>query len=140
MSKHHYSIRDLRDAAGLTQKAFADAFGIPLSTLTKWEQGISSPPPYVITLLAGALPGTHAHLQKISCAIGTIYYDELKKTVFDSIGNEIKITEDLSEIKPENLPIYLEDLFNDFYEIQEKFNRDCRYDKTEDIIWTRSPS
>ena len=140
MKKQYHSIRDLRDAAGLTQKAFAEAFGIPLSTLTKWEQGVSSPPPYVITLLAQALRGTHAHLKEICCANGTIYYDELQKTVSDSIGNEIKISEDLSEIKPENLPIYLEDLFNDFYEIQEKFNRDCRYDKKEDIIWTRSPS
>ena len=33
-----------------------------------------------------------------------------------------------------NLQLYLEDLFDDFYEIQEKFDRDCKYDQ-EDILW-----
>ena len=31
-----------------------------------------------------------------------------------------------------NLQLYLEDLFDDFYEIQEKLDRDCKYDQ-EDI-------
>ena len=44
--------------------------------------------------------------------------------------------EDLEEIKEQNLALYLDDLFDSFYEIQEKFDRDCRYDREEDILWT----
>ena len=52
-------------------------------------------------------------------------------------GNIIMVQEDLREIKEQNLVIYLQDLFDGFYEIQEKFNRDCRFDKEEDILWSR---
>ena len=55
----------------------------------------------------------------------------------DQVGNEIQIKEDLGEVDPGNLILYLEDLFEGFYEIQEKFNRDCRYDKQEKIRWSR---
>ena len=56
--------------------------------------------------------------------------------VVDSRGNAILIQEDLEGVKEENLRIYLQELYADFYEIQEKFNRDCRFDKEDDIIWT----
>ena len=55
----------------------------------------------------------------------------------DQFGNEIFIREDLKEVKKQNLILYLEDLFEDFYTIQAKFNRDCYYDKQEDIKWIR---
>ena len=32
--------------------------------------------------------------------------------------------------------ITTKDLFEEFYAIQEKFNRDCKYDKEEDILWS----
>lgn len=133
-----YMIRELRDAAGMTQKAFAEMYGIPLSTLRKWEQGEASPAPYVLRLLAGTLPCTDKSLQRIDGLKGTVYYyDKYKNTVSDAKGNVIKIQENLNDVKPQNLSIYLQDLFEDFYEIQEKFNRDCRYDKEDDIIWSR---
>ena len=59
-----------------------------------------------------------------------------KKIVGDSIGNSIIISEDLDGVKPENLPLYIKDLFDEFYDIQEKFNTDCKLDKQEDIIWS----
>lgn len=133
-----YVIRELRDAAGMTQKAFAEMYGIPLSTLRKWEQGEASPAPYILRLLAGTLPDTNKSLQRIQGQDGTVYYyDQYKKTVSDSKGNIIKIRENLDDVKPQNLVLYLQDLFEEFYEIQEKFNRDCKYDKEDDIIWTR---
>lgn len=46
------------------------------------------------------------------------------------------VQENLDGVKEQNLALYLRDLYDDFYEIQEKFNRDCRYDKEEDILWT----
>ena len=60
-----YMIKELRDMTGMTQKAFAEMYGIPLSTLRKWEQGEASPAPYVLRLIARTLPGTQTALQKI---------------------------------------------------------------------------
>lgn len=53
---------------------------------------------------------------------------------FDSRWERFKgIQEELSGVKEQNLSIYLQELFESFYEIQEKFNKDCKYDKEEDI-------
>lgn len=134
--KMKYMIKELRAAAEMTQKEFADLYGIPLSTLRKWEQGETSPAPYVLQLLARSLPSTDKTLQKIQGTDGAVYYyDKYKKMVEDTKGNCIQVQEELDEVKTQNLGIYLRDLFEAFYEIQEKFNRDCRYDKEEDIIW-----
>ena len=134
----HYLIRELRDMTGLTQKKFAGMYGIPLSTLRKWEQGESSPPVYVIGLLENAIPAADSSLLRISGRKGEeFFYDRLRRTVSDRLGNRIRITEDPGKVKEQNLKLYLEELFEGFYEIQEKFNRDCRFDQEDDIIWTR---
>jgi transcriptional regulator with XRE-family HTH domain len=132
-----FAIKELRESTGLTQKAFAKMYGIPISTLRKWEQGEASPAPYVINLLARSLPGTDSTLQKIEGKNGeTYYYDRKQKMVSDGRGNCILIREDLEGVKEQNLVLYLTDLFKGFYEIQDKFERDCKYDKEEDILWT----
>lgn len=131
-----FDIKELRESTGMTQKSFARTFGIPVSTLRKWEQKESSPAPYVVTLLARALPETDKACQKIAGKDGVFYYyDEKRKLVSDMRGNKIYIEEDLNGVKKQNLTLYLEDLFRDFYAIREKFNRDCKYDKEEDILW-----
>lgn len=56
--------------------------------------------------------------------------------LIDSIGTKIQIGEDLNGVKEKNLSLYVADLFESYYEIVDKFNRDCRLDKTEDIIWS----
>ena len=132
-----FDIKELRESTGMTQKSFAEAYGIPLSTLRKWEQKEASPAPYVVHLLARALPETDSAFQKIAGRDGTFYYyDETRKLISDMRGNKIYIEDDLNGVKEQNLVLYLEDLFRDFYAIQEKFNRDCRYDKEEDILWS----
>ena len=132
------SIRELRDKTGLTQKAFSELYGIPVSTLRKWEQGESSPPDYVIRLLAKSLPQENQVIRKIQGKNGSVfYYNPGKQSVMDHLGNEIVVREDLHDVKEQNLILYLEDLFEDFYAIREKFNRDCYYDKQENINWSR---
>ena len=132
-----YLIKELRNLTGLSQISFAKRYGIPVSTLRKWEQGESSPAPYVITLLAQTIPGTDKELRKIRGADGEYYYyNKLKKYVTDSKGNNINIQENLDDVNDHNLGIYIQEMFEAFYEIQEKFNRDCRFDKTENIIWS----
>lgn len=48
----HMSIRDIRDAAGLTQAAFCTRFCIPKRTLENWEGGQRICPAYLRLLLA----------------------------------------------------------------------------------------
>ena len=130
-------IKELRDSTGMTQKEFASRYGIPISTLRKWEQGESSPAPYVAALLARTLPDTESSLKRIKTRGGkTYYYNPVKKEVSDVKGNRITIQEELEGVKEQNLALYLEDLFEGFYRLQDKFDRDCRYDKEEDILWS----
>ena len=44
-------IATIRNASGLSQRAFANYFGIPIGTLRNWEQNIASPPPYVAEMI-----------------------------------------------------------------------------------------
>ena len=130
-------VRELRKLTGLTQKEFARLYDIPLSTLRKWEQGESSPAPYVIHLLARTIPAADSGLITINGRNGEIYYyDRAKKTVSDSCGNMITVQEDLDKVNQKNLGLYLQELYDDFHDIQERFNRDCRYDIKEGIIWS----
>jgi hypothetical protein len=81
--------------------------------------------------------GKAEELKTITCKDGSIfYYDNLQGTLSDTKGNTIIVHESLSGVKEQNLPLYVKDLFEAYYEIQDKFDRDCRFDKTEDIIWS----
>ena len=131
------TIRELRDSTGMTQKAFAAHLGIPVSTLRKWEQAESSPAPYVLQLIARSLPAGNASLEEIRWKNNVIYYyDAVRSTIADQYGNCIAVHEDLSSVKRQNLPLYLHDLFQTFYDALDKFQRDCYYDRKEDIIWS----
>ena len=132
-----YRIRELRDMTGLSQKDFSLKYNIPLSTLRKWEQGVSSPPGYVIDMIASAIPECDRSNVLIRGEGDEVYYyNPDRRTVSDRLGNEISISEDIDGVKEQNLKLYLKELFDAFYEIQERFNRDCMYDKKEDVIWS----
>lgn len=130
------NIKELRRKTGMTQKGFAEHFGIPLSTLRKWEQGEASPPDYLIHLIANALPAYNTSFRVIDGKNGCeYYYDKDRSRVLDMKGNAIAIKESLDGVKEQNLKLYLSDLFERFYEIQNRFEDDCYYDKREDINW-----
>ena len=131
-----YLIRELRDKTGLSQNEFAKTYHIPLSTLRKWEQGVASPPAYVVELLARAIPGTYKNMEEITYREEKFYYDPAAHIIADSLGNEIRIQSDLTSVNRSNLALYLHDMFRDFYECREQFERDCKYDIRDDIIWT----
>ncbi|MBR6270742.1 MAG: acetyltransferase [Lachnospiraceae bacterium] len=134
------NIKKLRAITGQTQKAFAENYGIPLSTLRKWEQNESAPPEYVEKLIARTLPSADNNLMEIDCSRGIVYYyDPNMGTLSDGKGNSIRVSEEILKVKKQNLSIYVEDLFSDYYSIVERFERDCRYDQTDSIIWTRLP-
>jgi len=46
------TIKDLRTSTGLSQRAFAEALGIPHRTLEDWEGGKHQCPEYVAALIA----------------------------------------------------------------------------------------
>ena len=133
----YYNIKEIRESTGMSQKEFAQMYQIPINTLRNWEQGTNSPAPYVLGLIARTLPTINKSLKEISGRKGRLYYyDAYQMCILDVAGNKIYIQEDLSSIKEQNLALYLDDLFQRFYEIQDKFNRDCRFDKEEDILWS----
>ena len=132
----YQNVKEIREATGMSQKAFAELYGIPLSTLRNWEQGINSPAPYVLSLISRTLPCMNLTLKEIQGKSGrSNYYDDNQNCVLDIKGNRIYVKEKLDDIKKQNLKLYLDDLFDDFYVIQEKFDRDCKYDQEEDIFW-----
>lgn len=45
-------IKRIRTATGLSQAAFAKAYGIPRRTIENWESGSNTAPEYVVKLLA----------------------------------------------------------------------------------------
>ena len=53
------TIKELRVACGMTQREFAEYFGIPPRTLQDWEAGKRKPPDYVIALIEYKLKAEH---------------------------------------------------------------------------------
>lgn len=45
------TVKDLRTASGMTQKSFADYFGIPKRTIENWEGGQRECPVYLLSLI-----------------------------------------------------------------------------------------
>lgn len=45
------TIKELRTQTGLTQAKFAELIEVPVANIQKWEQGVASPPEYVLKLI-----------------------------------------------------------------------------------------
>lgn len=131
------TIKELRAYTDLSQKEFAEKFNIPVSTLRKWEQGESKPAPYIIGLLANMIPVDDGRLELIRGRDGErYYYNKNTKSFIDSSGTSIKVFTDINGVKRENLPLYVKELFESYYDIVDKFDRDCRFDRFDNIIWS----
>jgi len=131
-----YYIKELRNSTNLSQNEFAEMFHIPVSTLRKWEQNESTPPSYVIDLIRNALPQSN---KKYEMYYGThknrFYLDRKNKKVGDSLGNWISYHEDISNVIKENIGIYIENLFNKYYEAVKGFDDELKSDKLYHIKW-----
>ncbi len=130
-------IKEMRDMTRLTQREFAAKFDIPIGTLRRWEYGESKPAPYIIKLIALQLPVDQRKMEQIKDEEGNIFfYNKEAGYLMDMQGTRINIKDELEEVKKQNLILYIKDLFEAYYEILDKFDRDCKLDKTEDIIWS----
>lgn len=56
-------IKSLRQATGLSQSKFGVMFGVPTANIARWEQGLSSPPTYVLTMMRQIL-GEESSVQR----------------------------------------------------------------------------
>ena len=122
----------------MTQKEFADKYMIPLSTLRKWEQRESTPPPYVTRLIADTIPGSSSDLTRITGSDGEVfYYDKISHRAYDNKCTCIETGVDVDGVQESNLALYLSDLFERYYYMLDKFRRDCDFDRKEGIIWSR---
>lgn len=130
-------IKEMRDMTRLTQREFAAKFDIPIGTLRRWEYGESKPAPYIIKLIALQLPVDPQKMEQIKDEEGNLFfYNKEAGYLMDMQGTRIHIKDELEEVKKQNLILYIKDLFEAYYEILDKFDRDCRLDKTENIIWS----
>ena len=131
------TIKELRENTGLSQTLFAKKYEIPVSALRKWEQGESKPAPYIIKMLSEIIPTNDKYTMTIKGKNGvSYYYDEYSGVISDSVGNTLKVKCKLKEVKKENLPLYVQDLFESYYDAVNRFERDCVLDKKSNIIWS----
>lgn len=129
-------IKELRLKSKMSQSEFARKYGIPLSTLRKWEQFVSNPPKYVVDLIESSIPINKKDLKIIKSSDNKKFYiDNINKKIFDEKGNSISFVESLDGVIESNLPIYINQVFKDFYEIQDRLNKDLKFDKIEKIQW-----
>lgn len=56
------TIKELRTQTGLSQAKFANLIEVPVANIKNWEQGVSSPPEYVLGLIIRDLE--HKHMIK----------------------------------------------------------------------------
>ena len=131
------NIKEMRYATGMTQKEFAERCHIPIGTLRRWEYGESTLASYIVELIARELPVDRKMMKAIEDGKGNIfYYNKEAGYLADRRGTRIFVRVDLDGVKKQNLILYIEDLFESYYEILNKFHQDCRLDKTGDIIWS----
>jgi putative transcriptional regulator len=45
------TIKELRKSTNLSQSKFAKKFGVSVGTLAHWEQGVRTPPSYVVSMM-----------------------------------------------------------------------------------------
>lgn len=121
-------IKEIRLKTKLTQKEFAERFQIPLSTLRKWEQGESKPSKYLLNFLISASPEYNDELRAIKRKDRIYYINEQAKIIYDKYGNSIKYKEDLKDVSENNLSVYVDNFFKQFYDLQKLLNEDIKYD------------
>ena len=132
------TIRELRVNSGMSQREFAANFNIPVSTLRKWEHGDAKPADYIVELIARQLPNREKDYMKIECDDGRCYFvDKVGRAVEDQKGNRISFRESFDGVKHENLKVYIEELFEAFYQAQHQFDRDLYHDRKFDAIWIK---
>lgn len=131
------NIRDIRKETGLTQKEFAEVYMISLPTLRRWEQNVTKPPEYLMRLLAYATHLKDNTVIKYKGENRNYYYNPVEKTVSTDNGDVIRVSEDITDVKKENIGLYLDELFDDLENAKQFFRESCVEDRRSDIVWSK---
>lgn len=83
------TIREIRQAAGMTQQEFAACTGIPKRTIENWEEGSRNPPEYLTKMIDAYLLVLRKRkegylMYKIREVETNVTYDDLYETVADA--------------------------------------------------------
>lgn len=120
----------------LSQSQFSKLFNIPISTLRKWEQKESNPSKYFIQML---LNEDKEGKQFVSFENEEVkyLYDFHNSIVYDKLNTGIKINYDIRKISKDNIIQMLDQLFNDYYKLVDKFEIQCSIDEEQKGKWHR---
>ena len=94
------TIRALRDTTGMSQSKFALYLGIPVANIQHWEQGITTPPDYVASLISRVMKNdgyikeefTTVQIDMLRQTQATLSIENLKigETGVEAIGKMLK--------------------------------------------------
>ena len=94
------AIKELRNTTGMSQNKFAVYLGIPVANIQHWEQGITTPPDYVTSLISRVMKSdgyieedlTPAQIDALRQTQATLAIEGLKMstTGINEIGRMLK--------------------------------------------------
>lgn len=128
-------VREFRKKQHLSQSEFSKKYNVPLSTLRKWEQKESKPSKYFIELINREL--NNRDLITISDDKDAYTFDANNMIVYNNMGIGIKVPYDISKVNRNNALIILNELFEDYYKIIDKYNAQCLFDKKGNSKWRK---
>lgn len=79
------SIKEFREKTKLSQSQFADRFGISVRTVQKWEQGQSTPPQYVLSMIEKQIEEAPKVAAKI-CILGHGSFGKAIESLLKRLG------------------------------------------------------
>lgn len=90
------AIKELRNTTQMSQNSFATYLGIPVANIQHWEQGVTTPPNYLIALISRVMKNDGYIRNDLSPA----EIDAIRQTKATLAIEELQINEDgLSELE-----------------------------------------
>ena len=75
-------IKMFRRSMGFSQNKFSEYTGIPVANIQKWEQGVTSPPDYVVYLIARVMLSDEIVPARAKANIARVIPPNFRRTVF----------------------------------------------------------
>ena len=113
----------LRDEMGLTRKAFAEYFRIPLRTVEDWEAGRRKMPEYLLRLMLYHVKLSTTQ-QNVNIETEDIHSSQKVNVICDAEGNKIVVINDIrfkgkTREEWDEIETYLKEYVGSYYEIAE---------------------
>lgn len=90
------AIKELRSTTKMSQNSFATYLGIPVANIQHWEQGVTTPPNYLVALISRVMKNDGF----ISKELSTTEIDAIRQTQATLAIEQMHLSEDgISDIK-----------------------------------------